>query len=97
MAPKSTTKPSDDDKKVEAAAKNTDTSTAKASDDKAAEATNTDVNATTETVAGPAVEDARDGTTAEQNRLDQNVPAGLANDFDPKAMGLDPVPYGKAK
>lgn len=94
MAPKSTTKPSDDEK-VEAAAKNTDTT--KAGDDKAAEATNTDVNATTETVAGPAVEDARDGTTAEQNRLDQNVPAGLANDFDPKAMGLDPVPYGKAK
>lgn len=55
---------------------------------------NTDVNATNKTVDGPSVEDARDGTTKEQNQLDQNVPSG--GEFDPAKMGLDPVPYGKA-
>jgi hypothetical protein len=78
MAPKSTTKASDDEK-VDV------------------KATNTDVNVSTETIDGPSVEDARDGTTKEQNRLDQNIPSGRANDFDPEKMGLDPVPYGKAK
>ena len=71
--------------------------TTKAGDEKLnLKPTNTDVNVRTETVNGPSVEDARDGTTTLQNRLDQNIPAGKDAEFDPEAMGLDPAPYGKA-
>lgn len=87
MAPKSTTKASDDEK-VDVKATNTDVNVSTEI---------IDGNVSTETIDGPSVEDARDGTTKEQNRLDQNIPSGRANDFDPEKMGLDPVPYGKAK